>query len=316
MKEKIRAAWETAKEKTLLGLGWLFGGLLIVLGLVTLIVPPQQSLVGVCFALAGVTLLPSLTNWLEPYHVPVNAKIRTATFVILVLAAGQFGALADQRQENQEAEEKRQAIQGKFREDSTAILEYVERLITDSAFRRAEGLADRYLDAGATSTTLRQLRATAIKAQKEIKERRREDNLLAEVRQVPASEIYRNRDLYSELAELDPDNQTYERKLETYQAKVAERERRKRQLVARYGAKPEPSAWDGSYDPVERFLEPRLHDPESLEWQGCSEPEVIEGEGWRVYCEYRANNAFGAQVLQAAYFTIRQGRVVDMTEVQ
>lgn len=316
MKERIRNALRTAREKILLGLGWLFGVLLILVGLMGILIPPWEPLFGICFLLAGIILLPRLKHWLEPYHIPVNAKTRTVAFLILFAAGGHFGAQAEQRREAQEAVEQREALQEEFNRNPDAILARVETLLADSAYGRAEGLADRYLDAGVTSTELRQLRASAITSQEEARDQEREDSLWATVRQVPASDIYRNRDLYSELVKLDPDNQRYQRKLDEYRSKVAERERRRRQRVAQYGARPEPSAWDGSYETVERFLEPRLHDPGSLEWQGCTEPELIQGEGWRVYCEYRANNAFGAKVLQAAFFTIRRDRVVDMTQTQ
>lgn len=316
MKEQIKNVWTTARGKLLLGLGWLVGGLLIAVGLVGILVPPPEPLYGICVLLAGVVLLPRLKDWLEPFQVPVNAKTRAVAFFILFAASGQFGAQAEQRRTEQEAAEQQKALQEKFNLNSQAILSRVETLIADSAFTRAKGLADHYLNAGVTNGELRQLRSRAVKAEQEVRGRHREDSLLAVVRQVPASEVYRNRKLYSELVKLDPDNQTYQRKFDEYQSKVAERERRRREHVEQYGARPERSAWDGSYHAVEQFLEPHLHDPGSLEWKGCGELQLVEGEGWRVYCEYRANNAFGAKVLQAAFFTIRHGKVVDMTEIQ
>jgi len=78
---------------------------------------------------------------------------------------------------------------------------------------------------------------------------------------------------------------------------------------AEIGPKPVASLWDGSYSAVERWLEARLHDPDSLEMAGCSMP-TRAALGWRVRCEYRARNGFGVMRLSSGWFTIRQLEVV------
>jgi hypothetical protein len=75
------------------------------------------------------------------------------------------------------------------------------------------------------------------------------------------------------------------------------------------GPEPIRSNWDGAYYEVQNWLEERMHDPDSLEFVGCGLPQGSE-EGWRVACEWRGKNAFGALVKSSAWFWIRHGRVV------
>lgn len=84
-----------------------------------------------------------------------------------------------------------------------------------------------------------------------------------------------------------------------------------RSLRAREANGPAPirSNWDGAYYEVQHWLEARLGDPDSLEFENCTMPTSTL-EGWRVVCAWRNTNAFGAKVKSAGEFWIRQGRVV------
>lgn len=289
------------EKKILAALGWLFGILLIVIGAAALF---ESILAGLCLILAGIVLLPPLSTWLEPYYIPVTAWTRGIAFIILSTAYGQFMSAAEVEQQREAEEAKQQALREDFRTNRDSIEGRVKELIADSAFRPAQALANRYLDAGVSDSTLEELKAKAVKAEKKLQRARREKRLANKVQSVPASHLQENVKIYSQLVQLDPENATYQQKLQHYEDRL--------KFV---GPRPEPSAWDGSYRPVESYLEPRLHDPGSLEWQGCSSPELVQERGWRVYCEYRANNAFGAKVLNAATFIIRRGQVVSMSEV-
>lgn len=75
------------------------------------------------------------------------------------------------------------------------------------------------------------------------------------------------------------------------------------------GPAPIRSNWDGAYYEVQDWLEARLGDPDSLEFENCTLPRPTL-EGWRVVCAWRNTNAFGAKVRSAGEFWIRQGRVV------
>lgn len=81
------------------------------------------------------------------------------------------------------------------------------------------------------------------------------------------------------------------------------------------GPRPEQSGWDGSYPEVKRYLRQAMHDPSSLEWEGCTKVfwESTK-EGYLVGCTYRGNNAFGAKIKNAHWFIIRHGQVVEAAE--
>lgn len=80
------------------------------------------------------------------------------------------------------------------------------------------------------------------------------------------------------------------------------------------GDKPQPSAWDGSYYPVDKYLKAHLKDPDSYDLQSCSDEPRADGPYWQVRCTYRANNSFGAKVLESHVFFIQQGRVVKVAD--
>lgn len=78
---------------------------------------------------------------------------------------------------------------------------------------------------------------------------------------------------------------------------------------SRIGPKPVASPWDGAYYEVERYLKRVLHDPDSLDFDGCTLPVQVD-QGWRVTCDYRARNGFGALRRESGVFVIRHNEVV------
>ncbi|MBK7042985.1 MAG: hypothetical protein IPH50_04370 [Rhodanobacteraceae bacterium] len=89
-------------------------------------------------------------------------------------------------------------------------------------------------------------------------------------------------------------------------ARIAKAERE-----SKLGPKPVQSAWDGSYSEIDRYLKRMAHDPDSIEFVGCSAPLVTDG-GWNIRCEYRGKNAFGALVRNDQWFLVRQSKVVSV----
>lgn len=83
--------------------------------------------------------------------------------------------------------------------------------------------------------------------------------------------------------------------------------------VAAFGPKPQQSPWDGSYPVVERYLKSIANDPESIEFEGCTDVRRA-ADGWQVGCEYFGANAFGAKVRASSWFTIAHGQVVSTKE--
>lgn len=101
-------------------------------------------------------------------------------------------------------------------------------------------------------------------------------------------------------------------------AAKAEQERREAErLAAIIGPKPQSSAWDGSVEPVMRYLRENLKDPKSLdvaEWSPVSTITLGGEPYWAVRCKYRAKNSFGGYVIENKVFLIRQNTVVRVVD--
>lgn len=149
---------------------------------------------------------------------------------------------------------------------------------------------------------------------------KRIQEILSELKTVPATEYAKNEHLYKTLTELAPDEPRYREKLTHYAAlreeqetkereeKVKRRQEKQRRL-ALFGEKPTQSAWDGSYLAVNRYLKQIAHDPDSIDIINCTDVYFTD-DGWLVGCDYRGKNAFGATIKQSNWFTIRHGDVV------
>ena len=233
---------------------------------------------------------------------------------------------AAQRKVEQAAEQRRQTI-AYFQESETAILEEVNDLVTGGQFEEAVALAEKYLLA--ENSNLATLHARAV-AELEAAERRKMiEEILVKVKQVPAADAVKNRDLYLKLAELDPDESLYKERLRFYSRRVDEqverahrereqylkeraREEKERQSrIARFGEAPVASSWDGSYPAVKRYLRQVANDPDSIKIAGCTKVYHTD-KGWLVGCDYRGRNAFGGLVKQSNWFTIVRGKVKEM----
>jgi len=106
-------------------------------------------------------------------------------------------------------------------------------------------------------------------------------------------------------------------------AKKAEKEERARQakaaaqeLVQAYcGAEPERSAWDGTYEGVERYFKKIANDPDSVDFAGCT-PMVLKGppKCWVTVCNVRAKNGFGAKILRGLAFSKSSEGWTDLSD--
>lgn len=81
------------------------------------------------------------------------------------------------------------------------------------------------------------------------------------------------------------------------------------------GPVPQQSGWDGSYAEVKKYLKTVMHDPSSLDWEGCTKVKWEPNrKAYLVGCIYRGTNAFGAVVRNANWFVIRHEQVIDVLD--
>jgi len=141
----------------------------------------------------------------------------------------------------------------------------------------------------------------------------RADKILAELKQIPASQFQLNYIKYKQLVEIYPNNKKYIDKMKYYENIKINTEAKEAAEKIFYGIKPTQSGWDGSYTAVKRHLKTTMHNPDSLEFKGCTEV-FKQKEGWLVGCQFRGTNGFGAMVLNSKWFTIRQSQVVNVED--
>ena len=99
------------------------------------------------------------------------------------------------------------------------------------------------------------------------------------------------------------------RKLEERARLAAEKVAQERAEVAKRGAKPVPSWWDGVTPEVNEFLRATLKDYDSLKVLECSRVATWGGDAWCQRVKYRAKNSFGAYELEENVFVIKNGAV-------
>lgn len=252
--------------------------------------------------------------------------------VIAVMSDAPSGSKVTQRTEHAIAMEKarREEATAQFQANRDQIVGEIKSFTSAGRFGKAVERAWPYLFLKDAEVT--ELHAYA---QNKVKE----GKLLASAKSAPDSDIDRRAEVFGELARLDPSNATYQQTHAHYAAKVDARNKRvaaekaaaqkkaaaeraaaekklaaekaKRDaLVAKFGPKPQASGWDGSYREVERYLKRVMNDPDSLEWDGCTEVKYNKA-GWLVGCNYRGRNGFGGMVRNANWFTIVNGRVTQ-----
>ena len=227
----------------------------------------------------------------------LNAFGKTCIALMLIVA---FVGISDWQEASQKQEEKNQAEQlhvqqlQEFKSNRATILSDARQYIKNKAYSSALDVTSNYAEIDDS-----ELQAIRTKA--------REMLLYGKTKKLPASDLTGNIEGYTKLLTYSPENPTYKKKLAHYQNQLNAWKKK----IAPFGPKPKASAWDGHYYAVEHYLDRTLKDPESLEWEGCTECYTNE-TGWLVGCEYRAKNSFGGYVREARWFTIRGGQVVNV----
>lgn len=323
-----------------LTLNWVFGVLLGLSGLLSLI---ESPLAGICLIAISLLLLPPVRSAVYAKtnkEFPFNA--RAISIFVLFIAFGIFMSQSDQKKaaelQAQKAEEQAQKI-AKARQDNIdyfnshkeEILASASSALSEKSYQVVVSQTSKYLPAN--DADLNEIHSKAKnaldeikKAEKEAKEKAQRESktkeLVAKLKTVPGSEFAENKKLYQQLVTLNPGNAAYQQKLDYYSQKLSEKiENEKREQerlrkdrearIAKFGEPPTQSAWDGSYYAVERYLKRVANDPDSIDIDGCTKVYHTES-GWLVGCDYRGRNAFGGMIRQSNWFTIVHDQVIQM----
>lgn len=222
-----------------------------------------------------------------------------------------------------------------FKENEQEILAQIVDLRGKREWSALRDLSAKYL--AANNDVVSQAYKLAVDTLAAEAKSKRVAELQARLFTIPAEDLEENRDGYQALVSLEPDNEDFAHKLAYYQSKIDARDEAARKKAAeaaeaeharnlkaialrkkrvdRVGEPPVPSAWDGTYHEVERYLKSVANDPDSIEMNRCTKA-VYSEEGWIVACEFFGRNAFNAKLRKQAWFTINHGRVVAMRDAQ
>lgn len=135
------------------------------------------------------------------------------------------------------------------------------------------------------------------------------EKLNREVKALPADAYEKRLAIYKKMVQLSPENEAYKGRIIYYTEELTEH----RDLIARFGEKPENSPWDGSVACVKDYIKSTARDPASLEFEKWG---VVSSaaQGWTTWCQYRGKNAFGGYVKETKDFIIRNNKVVSMSD--
>ena len=253
-------------------------------------------------------------------------KYSGVALIVLFIVAGIFIGTNKDRMEQKEIKENIDY----FNNNSSEILNQIKTAFDNANYKEVTSLSAKYLPSknkelidlhNEAQSKLKAIEKSEEEARKNAERERKTKEILAKLKNIPASHINRNKILYQELVSYNPDVKKYKDKLDYYSGKVKEQDEKKRiekeKIIDKYlaridefGAVPVKNSLNGSYYPaVESYLRVVAHDSDSIEFDGCTKVYPIE-EGWLVGCDYRGRNAFGAKVRQSNWFTIVHGTVI------
>lgn len=253
----------------------------------------------------------------------MKVTILMTAIIIGFIAFGQM-EIMEEKKARVALEEKAQQLErdkiAAFKQDRVNIIGKLRQALAANDYQAAVDEASPYLmmedDELLTLNMQARRGLSALSDAKRAKEKQeankvRTQKLVNELKAIPASDVYKNRNLYAELLEMNPGNKKFKTKHAHYAGKVEEQEAKSRLRKVAFGEKPKASGWDGSYYEVQNYLKTVAHDPGSIEMDGCTQVYHSDN-GWLVGCRYRGKNAFGALIRQAQWFTIQRGQVVKV----
>lgn len=299
---------------------WALGLFFILVGVASVVGAAPLS--GLCLLLLGAIFLPVTRDWINSRLGSIEAKyyqmIGTGLFVASMLVI-QFESSAEREaREVAEAEKMKElAAKGrqvnidKFAKEKESILMHLETLYVQERYQDILDESQRYTLT--EDASLIKIRSDAKAKLKKIADQKRTAELLAKVRGLKDTDLIALKDAYVELSRLNPLNAEYVEKRTHFSAKVQEIQDKQEKWVKLYGEPPKQYSYHGPYYQVTSYLERIANDPDSIDVESCT--QVYMGDdGWVVGCTYRGKNGFGGLIRKSSWFTLINGRVVDMTD--
>lgn len=288
-----------------LAMSWFFGGLLVILGLASMIKMPIPGLLMIVMAM--LFLPPSTKFFYEKSKRELSSTTKLFSIFILLLAIGYTAGLSVKQEDERLAAEKAQknadAVAAYYKEAEEYFIANRELVVTSvkelEAKKDYKTIVEKYAKYLKTGEELDlEFAKIIVNANNEvelIEKAEATEKLLAELKVVPSSEYEKNIQLYSSLVALHPDDEKYKNKVSYYENKLAEQKKielakkeRKKVIEKQF------SAWDGSHNALEKLIKNNMNDPDSYE-----HVETLYGD-YETYLivktTYRGKNVYGGVV--------------------
>lgn len=281
---------------------WLFGICFFVTGLVSIF---QSPLVGLTMIAMSVLLLPPFRRLIhKKTNIDLPPKLRWisifALFITTLFFIGKHEEDKKQQQlANQQAQEAARIAQieqeniNYFNKNKEQIIANANAALNDKNYTFIVGEYEKYLIVD--DEQLKKIYNNALEKDKQQKIAERTASILSELKQLPASNLVKNRDLYQELVTINPDENNYQKKLSFYENKIKVVEQEELRAKQRQDLiEKQFSPWDGSHRNLESLIIEAMNDPDSYEH--AKTVYWDKGDYLIVQTTYRGKNAFGGVV--------------------
>lgn len=196
-----------------------------------------------------------------------------------------------------------------FKENKEKIIQEIKDLSKKQDYLNALKLIGKY--SSISDKDLIQLQKDISLEMNNKSKKEKEKRLLEELKSISSPNIDRKYEIYKELNSMYPDNKNYIKEIAYYEKELEKQKIEIEKQNKIFGSKPIKN-YENIYVEVKDYLKQNMHDPSSLEFKSCTDVFRKSDTGWMVACQYRGKNAYGAIVLNANWFIIRQGRVIKV----
>ncbi|EIM63224.1 hypothetical protein [Desulfobacter postgatei] len=294
-----------------LTLNWVFGAIFLLTGGLAFV---ESPLAGLCMFTIAALLLPPIRKFVySKTNKEISGMTRAISIFVLFSVFGLFMDQASDRREQKLAAQQvlkkaEKAVQLQqenvdyFNSNRETIISSIKKALAENDHQAVISQSKKYLVSG--DKELEQLNVQA-----------KTEKLLTELKSIPVKEYEKNRKLYRQLLEMNPDNEQYKDKVAFYAGKIEEE--KQKQIAAQERQKKietQFSAWNGSHINLERVIKDSMNDPksykhvETLYWD--------RGDHLIIRTTFRGKNAFGAVVKNSvkAKVSLYGGQVLQILD--
>ncbi|WP_022667886.1 hypothetical protein [Desulfospira joergensenii] len=304
-----------------LSLNWLFGSLSFFSGCLLFFNDPLS---GLCLITIGCTLLPPVRKIIhQKTGLSLSVGKRSVAIIaitVLFITFTSYHATSERKKIEQkkitarklEEQKQRQKAMDDFASNRDKIIASLNNLFSTGNYQDVLSESEKY--SFINDDEIKKMRSSAKSALKDLNRKKRTDELLAELKDIPQAQYNMNLKRYKELLKLNPGDERFSNKVEFYTQKIKEqqqeliaKEERKKRIEHQF------SPWDGAHRNLERFIKESMNDPDSY--------DHVKTVYWDlkdhlvVLTTFRGKNAFGGVVKNSVKAKVGlDGDIIEILE--